>query len=197
MQIKSDIKPDSHQHDSVWLQFYFEINRLKLLYRQGWLKRGIPKEVCESVAEHSFGLALIALLLASQSPTPLNLEKVLTLALIHDLGEIHAGDITPVDGILSSEKYQLELASIKKTFEKLPNGQKYILLWEEYESGKSPEAEFIRQIDRLEMGLQACVYEWLEGNDLTEFMKSAESALELPPLKQIMDDIYRSRPTSF
>ncbi|HEY9829072.1 MAG TPA: HD domain-containing protein, partial [Stenomitos sp.] len=143
------------------IEAYFEFNHLKHLYRQGWLRQGIETQYCESVAEHSFAVALLALLLADSYHIELDTAKVIRMALIHDLGEIYAGYFIPSDAIEPNQKYQLEKQSIIQVFQKLPNGLKWIELWEEFEQGESAEAQFVRQLDRLEMALQASVYEHL------------------------------------
>jgi putative hydrolase of HD superfamily len=136
------------------IELFFEINHLKQVFRKGWLRK-IPPENCESVAEHTFGTALLAWILADKFFPRLDQEKVLKLALIHDLGEIYAGDITPYDEVAPEEKNKRESEAVRKIFSSLPNGDQYITLWEEYENGSSPEATFVKQIDRLEMALQA------------------------------------------
>lgn len=170
------------------LRAYFEFNHLKQLYRQGWLKRGISRERCESVAEHSLGVALLALWLAEAYFPDLDSGKVIRIALIHDFGEIYAGDIIPEDGVPEQEKYHLEEDSVRRVFEALPNGEEYIALWYEYEGGASPEARFVRQIDRLEMGLQAKVYELQGYSSLDEFYQSAEEALSDKKLRDLLQE---------
>ena len=86
---------------------YFELCHLKQLYRQGWLRRGVPPERCESIAEHSFGVAVLALWLAQAQPE-LDADKVVRMALLHDLGEVYAGDIVPSDGVSEGEKHRRE-----------------------------------------------------------------------------------------
>ncbi len=140
------------------IRAYFEFVHLKQLYRQGWLARGIPAERCESVAEHTLGVAVTAMFLADSHFPELDSLKVLRMALIHDFGEVYAGDIIPGDAIAPEEKHQLEKDAVTQIFEGLPNGDVYLHLWEEFESGASPEARFVRQIDKLEMALQASVY---------------------------------------
>lgn len=174
------------------IEFFYEINHLKRLFRRGWL-RSIPAEQCESVAEHTFGVALLAWALAERFFPQLNPEKILKLALIHDIGEIHAGDITPYDGISAAEKNQAEYRAVKQLFSRLPGGEKYLALWEEYENGTSPEAQFVKQIDRLEMALQASIYEHQEGINLEEFFGSAAAVIRSPELKAVFADILRSR----
>jgi putative hydrolase of HD superfamily len=174
------------------LELFFEINHLKQVFRRGWLRK-IPPENCESVAEHTFGTALLAWILVGILFPELDQEKVLKLALIHDLGEIYAGDITPHDEITPEEKNARESDAIRNIFSSLPNGDLYITLWEEYENGSSPEAGFVKQIDRLEMALQAGVYEFQQDADLEEFFSSAAKAITLPELKNILQEIRNSR----
>src|SRR5690348_3445079 len=83
---------------------YYEFNQLKQLYRQGWLRRGVPALECETVAEHTFSMALLAMLIADAHFPELDLTKVLRLVLLHDLGEIYTGDIVPADRIDAQEK---------------------------------------------------------------------------------------------
>jgi len=175
------------------IEAYFEFNHLKQLYRQGWLLRGVPHARCESVAEHTFAVAVLALFLADAHFPELDAPKVLRMALLHDFGEIYAGDITPADGIDRSDKRRLERHAVCQVLSKLPHGSDYIDLWEEYERGASPEAQFVRQIDRLEMALQASVYEHQELADLSEFYTSVEQALSAPALQSILHELKAMR----
>ena len=170
---------------------FFEISHLKQLYRQGWLKRGIPPERCESVAVHFFGMAVLALLLAEAYHPELDQLKVLRMALIHDIGEIYAGDFTPGDEITPEEKNQLERESVQHVFGKLPHGDEYIHLWEEFESGTSPEAQFIRQVDKLEMILQASIYEHQGWDTLDEFFDCNKLMITLPELQILLENLER------
>jgi putative hydrolase of HD superfamily len=176
------------------VEAYFEINHLKQLYRQGWLRRGIPRERCESVAEHSFAVALLALLLADVQAPGLDLSKALRMALLHDLGEIYAGDLTPADAVSAGEKHRLEEQAVVQVLAKLPGGAAHVALWQEYERGASPEARYIRQVDRLEMALQASVYESQGLADLAEFFASAGHDLFLPRLRGILAALEALRP---
>lgn len=175
------------------IEAYFEFNHLKQLYRQGWLQRGIAPEHCESVAEHSFGVAVLALLLAETVFPELDTHKVMRMALLHDFGEIYAGDITPADGVGRQEKHELEQRSVQRVLGKLPNGAAYIALWEEYDRGDTPEARFVRQMDRLEMVLQASVYEHQSLADLAEFFESVRPVLAASPLQTILQSLEALR----
>jgi putative hydrolase of HD superfamily len=90
-------------------------------------------------------------------------------------------------------KYQSEKESISRIFRKIPNGQIYLLLWEEFEIGESPEAKLIRQIDKLEMACQAGIYEHQLDLDLEDFFKSAGKILELDELQKIFEELVNIR----
>jgi len=195
MKTKAPIPISSLNRDdlSPFISFYFEFTHLKQLYRQGWLTNGIPIEQCESVAEHSFGVAVTAMILADTLFPELDTLKVLRMALIHDLGEVYAGDIIPGDLISSERKYQLERDAMVRIFSSLSNGELYIKLWEEFENRTSPEARFVLQIDKLEMALQASVYEHQRPENLIEFFQSARSEIELPELQAILNELEAIR----
>lgn len=174
------------------LRTYFEFNHLKNLFRQGWLRRGVPRERCESVADHSLGVALLACWLAESYFPELDQVKLLRMGLVHDFGEVYAGDIIPNDGTSPEEKYELEIASVQDVFSRLPGGKHYIDLWLEFEAGDTPEACFLRQVDRLEMGLQAAVYHAEGFPNLGEFFESAASVLTDPSLQALLAEVRPS-----
>lgn len=188
--------PITQLHDTTGLPLitaYFEFNHLKQLYRQGWLQRGIPAQQCESVAEHTFGVAVLALFLAEIYAPELDLLKVMRMALLHDFGEIYAGDLTPAHEVSRDEKYRLEQQAVRRVLAKLPRGAAYVALWEEYEAGHSPEARFVRQLDRLEMALQASVYEHQGLADLSEFFAAVRPALARPELQALLGQLETLR----
>ncbi|MDD2240454.1 MAG: HD domain-containing protein [Kiritimatiellae bacterium] len=175
------------------VRVFFEFNHLKSLYRQGWLRAGIPKAHCETVAEHSLGVAVLALFLADAYFPELDTARLVRMGLLHDFGEIYAGDIVP--GKLSlADKHELERQSVECVFGRLPNGADYLAIWEEFERGETAEARFLKEIDRLEMGLQASVYEQEGFGDLALFFESTDRALTTPELRQILEDLKALRP---
>ncbi|MBN1146901.1 MAG: HD domain-containing protein [Anaerolineales bacterium] len=178
---------------SPLVQAYFELCQLKQLYRQGWLRRGVPRQRCESVAEHSFGVALLALWLAEAYYPELDGGKLLRMALLHDFGEIYAGDIIPGDGVPPQDKSRREAESVAQVLGKLPGGEAYVALWEEFERGDTPEARFVRQVDRLEMGLQARVYQAQGFERMQEFLASARQALTEQALLEILAAVEASQ----
>lgn len=135
--------------------------RLKDLPRTGWVRSGVQEP--ESVAAHSWGMAVLALHFA---PKNLDLAKVLAMCIIHDLPEVMVGDLTPHDDV--TNKAELEASAMS---ELAPEWQG---LFHEYESGLSEEAKFVKQIDKLDMGLQASIYQSRQELDLSEFTNSAK-----------------------
>jgi putative hydrolase of HD superfamily len=171
------------------LEILYQMFKLKNLFRQGWLKRDIPESKGESVADHTFGTAMTAWILTRRLNLELNEEKLIKMALVHEIGEIYAGDITPVDGISLAQKYELELQSIEKVFSSYPEGDEFINLWKEFEKAESPEAKFLKQIDKFEMGMQAEIYKGHGHNKMDEFLDSAERVLEDAELQELFQKV--------
>jgi len=152
-----------------------EYYRLKNLLREGWCRIGIDRP--ESVASHSWGMAMLALV---HCPDELNKLQVLKLAIVHDLPEVEVGDITPHDGITARQKTELEQSAAKR----LLFGELYEL-WCEYRDNETAEAKFVHRLDKLDMAIQAIAYENVK--DTTEFIDSALKSLDVDDI-----DILRS-----
>ncbi len=137
---------------------------LREVARAGWKRVGIERP--ESVADHSYGVALAALVLA---PPELDRLKVLSLALLHDLPEVRVGDITPHDGVPREEKKRREAVAAAELFAHHPPLQ---ALWRELERGESAEAKFVKAMDLLDLELMAAHYA-RGGVDTGELARSA------------------------
>jgi putative hydrolase of HD superfamily len=172
---------------------FIEFNHLKQIYRQGWLQRGIPREQCESVADHILGVVMLALLFTDLDFPAISRDKIIRMALIHDLGEVFTGDLTPGDNVSPGEKRRRERESVKRLVGRLPRGRDYIDLWEEYEAGRTNEARLVRQLDRLEMACQATLYERQGFGPLDEFYRSASEAIYTPEILLLLDAIKKLR----
>ena len=120
-------------------------------------------------------------------------NRVLEIALLHDAGEARAGDITPHDGVAVAEKHRRERDAVAGIFGALAGGDVCLARWEEYERCESLEARIVRQVDRLEMALQALAYERQGAGDLTEFFDSARKALTSPELNGLLVEIEKLR----
>jgi putative hydrolase of HD superfamily len=176
------------------LAAYLEINHLKQLYRQGWLRVGVSREQCESVADHIYAMSMLVWLVVDAGLAPgADRDKALRMTLAHELGEIYTGDIIPGDRVPPEEKQRLEREALLNVVGKLPFGQEYVDLWEEFEAGDSPEARLVRQLDRLEMALQALVYEKQEHRNMGSFYHSAEEAVRSPELTELLETVQSLR----
>ena len=151
---------------------------LKELDRAGWHRVGVPKP--ESVAGHSWGLCWLALLTC---PPELDRERVLAMATLHDLPEVRAGDVTPHDGVDLADKRRAEEAAAADLF---ANRHDLGVLWREYADRSTPEAVFVHQLDKLEMGLQAQRYAAETGADTSEFVEAALAVLTDPRLRALL-----------
>lgn len=131
------------------LQFILEIDRLKQVLRQTLLIDGSRRE---NSAEHSWHLAMMAILMAEYAPQPVNLLRVLKMVLIHDIIEIDAGDTFCYDTVGLQDKAEREAQAAKRLFGLLPADQAEELrsLWAEFETQASPDAQFATALDRLQ-----------------------------------------------
>jgi putative hydrolase of HD superfamily len=174
------------------IRFYYELNHLKQIYRKGWL-RNVPKEKCESVADHSFAVAILSYFLAEKFFPELDKLKIVKMALIHDFCEIYSGDIIPSDKISKEEKGRMEEEAIIKIFSKMSKGKDYIKLWKEFQEESSEEAKLVKQVDSLEMALQASVYENQGYKNLDEFFDDANKKIKDPLIKNFLKEINKIR----
>ena len=175
------------------VQFYFDYAALKELRRTGWLNRGISREDAESVADHSYSVALLAYVVSTEYFPQLEQGKVMSMALIHDIAEVIVGDITPGDGVPLEEKHRREAEAVRRIFSGLPNAERYVSLWEEYEAGTSPEARFVKEMDRLDTVFQAAWYEQKGHTKVEDFFPWAEARIKSPELRPILEDLLRYR----
>jgi putative hydrolase of HD superfamily len=165
------------------IEALLEAVALKRVDRAGWLRVGVSRP--ESVAAHSWGVAWLALLFL---PEELDRERALTYAVLHDLAEATVGDLTPHDGVSREEKARREHEAMVALCRELPRGVEILALWEAYEAQQDEEARFVRQLDRLDMAIQALAYR-REGAETEAFVASAARAIEHPPLIALLDRI--------
>lgn len=129
------------------------IGRFKDLKRSGWLIKKVINP--ESDAEHSFSVALLAMLLM---PAGLDEKKCFKMALVHDLAEVYSGDYTPQDNITIEEKQAKEEKAIKKLAEEL-NDRQLEDIFAEYIKKNTKESIFINAIDKLDNVITASYYD--------------------------------------
>lgn len=150
---------------------------LKALPRAGWAQRGVT--AAESVASHCWGLSLLTVALC---PVELDLARALSYAALHDLPEVRVGDLTPADGVSPAEKRARERTAMDGLAMHLPNGARLAAVWCAYEAQSDAEARFVKQLDRLDMALQAVAYQRAGHAGMADFIGSAARAITHPTL---------------
>jgi putative hydrolase of HD superfamily len=177
------------------LQLLFDAHRLKRIPRTGWVMRGVGG--AESVADHSFGVAFISLILAEMLDRPLDKAKLLTIALLHDLPESVVSDLpTPAAAHFPpGAKRKAEMEVLDELLRKLPSAEHWRAWWQEFEDGTSIEGQLVRDADRLDMLIQAHTYEQTTGNRwLEEFWPSSEdSPFEFPVTQTLYEELRTLR----
>ena len=219
------------------------LGRLKTTPRTGWVRRGVPRY--ESVADHSWRVAALSLLLlgwpsssssSSSSPSAssdhddfaVNVQKCISMAVLHDVAECLIGDIAPDDNVSKQEKQQMEQAAVndiarlltqatttttaaattvagddnddnnntetKKRASRQTAGSYFLSLLHEYEERKSKEAIAVKDLDLLDMIIQADEYERVFDLDLSDFFVSTPvSRFRNPNVTEIAREIHRQR----
>ena len=130
------------------MAFLVEVDRLKSVVRRNYLADGSRRE---NTAEHSWTLALMAVVLAEHAAEPVDVGTVMRMVVLHDLVEVDAGDTSIYDEVGRLTQQDRERAAAERIFGLLPGGQGDDLraTWDEFEAGNSAEARFARSLDRL------------------------------------------------
>ena len=129
------------------IDFILELDKLKAVTRK---VRPLGLDRYENSAEHSWQIALMAASLAQYAESPVDIHRVIAMLLVHDIGEIDAGDtMVFIEGGWEQRK-AAELASVTRIFGILPEGQgaAFLALWQEFENAATPESRFAHSVDR-------------------------------------------------
>ena len=148
MSVETNQTNEVHEKLAAQLEFLREVDKLKTVLRRTSLMDGSRRE---NSAEHSWHIALAAMVLAEHSNVPVDLLRVLKLLLMHDIVEIDAGDTFAFDLTAKASQQERENAAAERLFGMLPSMQRaeFMELWAEFEAGESPEAKFAAALDRL------------------------------------------------
>lgn len=196
---------------------------LKTTPRTGWIRQKAGPRI-ESVADHSWRISLMAMVASSSasasasttSSDSYDTNKCIKIAMVHDLAEATVGDITPHCGVSDVTKHDLELEAITSMTSQLAMGfgasasssssttstatsavgAEILELWKEYEAGDTPEAKLVKDMDKLEMILQALEYETDGKNEesLDGFFDSTRGKWRTPIGKAWGEEIESRRP---
>jgi putative hydrolase of HD superfamily len=176
-----------------------ELQVLKRLDRTGWTLRGLANGT-ESVAAHSFGVSVTAMMLADEvmaAGIAVDMETVLRMALMHDWAEVRVGDIprTARSYFIGDLRKQAEAAA----FADLVSGagaaeNRYLTLYHDYELRQSLEARLVKVADIIDLLVQALALERAGARGLDEFWEAQEAGdFDLEGAAQeIVDDLFRA-----
>lgn len=182
------------------LDFIEEMAVLKNLPRTGWRFQGIKDG--ESVADHCYRVSLLSMILADMLATHgvrLDAEKVMRMALLHEVAEARIGDIPfpALEYIPENVKERGEDKAVKSMFEEFGTvGEKYIEIWEEFESNSSVEGQVVRAADKLELMIQAYEYEKVGYRSLDKFWgnnSNWQGVKQFAQIQEILDLLLERR----
>ena len=175
-----------------------ELQRLKRLERTGWNLRGLPSGT-ESVAAHSFGVGVTAMLIADElvrQGVSIDVEKVIRIALLHDWSEVRVGDMprTATEYFGTDTRRRAEVAAFSDIVGPLNTGSLYRSIYELYENRDTLEARIVKASDILDLLVQVLALERAGARGLDEFWEVAEKPnFQLDGLaKELVDELVRS-----
>ncbi len=180
------------------LSFFEKIGGLKKIRRTGWVKRKVRDP--EHVSDHAFRVSVMAMMFAKALKC--NQLKLIKLALVHDLQEAVCGDLildyskynSNAKGLSEKEKAEKEKGALEELCSLLDKktAKEFRKLWIEADEGNTREAIIVRELDKLEMLLQASEYE-RENNGLrplfSQFLDANGKFIKEPSLKRILEKI--------
>ena len=168
---------------------YERVYSLKNLKRKGWVANKVPDP--ESVADHSYGVAILTLICARQ--LGLDVGRAVTMALLHDLSESVVGDIIPADGVDPMEKRRREEQATEQILDRVDPDGELVEFWRDFQDGRTPEGILVKELDRLEMAFQAERYEHTTQRRLDEFFPYVEKRLQTVDLVRVFQALTRAR----
>ncbi|OOF99633.1 hypothetical protein ASPCADRAFT_138315 [Aspergillus carbonarius ITEM 5010] len=180
------------------IPFFHLLERLKTTKREGWRRFGINSG--ESISDHMYRMSVMTMLAPPSLASRLNLPHCMKMALIHDMAESLVGDITPVDNVDKPEKARREAAVMDYIANNLLGGvpggmltgQEILKVFNEYEANETLEAQFVHDVDKMELLLQMVEYERANSIDLSEFCHVA-SKVQLPETKEWAATLLQER----
>ena len=143
------------------MRFYLLATKLKYKIRSGWDKEhwNIKSERIESIAEHIYGTCILAISLDSEFELNMDMEKVLKMLVMHEIGEVIIGDITPFDEITLEQKEEIEHKAMKEVLGDLINKEELFSLLIEFDEHNTKESKFAYLCDKIEADIQSKVYQ--------------------------------------
>lgn len=159
------------------IETYKLTQRLSNTLRRGWLLWQLDEERIQSIAEHVFGTCMLAITIQATSPTPIDINKVITMLMLHETEEIIIGDLTPYDD--RSHKTEDGKRAVLEIFNDYPNSENFLNFIQEFEDDLTPEAKFAHQCDKLEANLFAYI-----NNDKFKLDKVSDKVYNHPQIQE-------------
>jgi len=166
------------------IEFYVLCNKLKNIIRTGWKDWGVNKERVESIAEHIYGVQMLAISMWSEYDYDIDIKKVITMLAIHELEETIIGDLTQFQ-IDKNLKEEMGHKAIKKILSNLLQGATVEELILEFDARKTPESRFAYQCDKLECDLQCKIYDEEHCVDINN--QSTNATAKNESVKQLLE----------
>lgn len=175
------------------LEVLLYANQLKRTARTGWAQRGVPNP--EDVAAHSYGVIFATLLLSELVAESIDLERALALAVLHDLPEALTTDIpSPAWRLLPAGlKAEVERAAVETIVGNAGFASRWLSWHEELEQNASAEARLVHDADKIDMFVQALVYEQQTGNEHLEVFWEVAHAFHYPQAQAVYDELRARR----
>ena len=178
--------------------FFHLLQRLKTSKREGWRRFDINDG--ESISDHMYRMSIMTMLAPPSLAARLNLPHCMKMALVHDMAESLVGDITPMDKVSKTEKARREAEVMgyisKNLLGGVPggmlSGEGILQVFHEYEDNQTLEAQFVHDIDKMELLLQMVEYERSYDLDLSEFCGSARR-IQLPEIQEWAATVLKER----
>ena len=177
------------------IKFALQVGTLKNIKRHGWILKGIKN--VESVADHIFRVALMTMIFSAV--TKLDVNKMIKMALIHDIGEALVGDVIYEHGKKRIGPLKVKNAdernAVKEIFRDVAKKGEYVSLWEEFVAQDTQEARFVKRIEKLEMVIQALEYQkyGYDSNLFDEFWENARKYIKGTDLENILQELEIKR----
>jgi len=151
---------DNNKIEAI-MRFYLLATKLKYKIRSGWNNEhwNIDSDRLESISEHVYGCLILALSIDSEYRYKIDINKVLKMLILHEIGEVFIPDITPFMGISEEEKMLIEHEAMAKVLDGLIKKEEYLSLLYEFDERKTKEAKFAYYIDKIEADIQSKVYQ--------------------------------------
>ena len=177
-------KSDSMKKEENVVNYYVICNKLKNIIRTGWKDWNVKRDRLESVAEHIYGVQMLALAMKSEYKYDIDIMKVILMLAIHELGEAVIGDLTMFQ-ISKEEKEKIEHEAVSKILRGLLDGKEIENLFFEFDARETKEARFAYQCDKLECDLQCKLYGEENLVDLND--QERNKTMNHPIVKELLD----------